>query len=170
MAQKPVPPPPTRYGAGGTAQAKNTGYRLVLGAYMHPEAGRLPASLAGHGFVAIERPDGQRQAFGFSPANYGGMDPRRDLARLNAGVPGKVHADSQAFGKPGVVTRSVAISPVQAQAALAKVAEYSASRRSFSATRAQCTDFAKDVARAAGIDAGPARGPRAFYESLRRQR
>lgn len=197
MARRPVPPPPTRFGGALAAQAatrhpaaqaairpaaaqaatrqpamqakSDAGYRLVLGAYLHQDAARLPAELAGHGFVAIERPDGRREAFGFSPANYGGMDPKRDFARLNAGVQGKVHGDSQAFAKPGAVTRAVPISQRQAQAALAKVAEYQTGHRAFSATRCQCTDFAKDVARAAGVDAGPARGPRAFYDSLRKK-
>lgn len=188
MAHKPVPPPPTRYGAAAAAQAAHrhpaaqaagrpsaaqakagAGYKLVLGAYLHQDTGRLPAELAGHGFVAIERPDGRREAFGFSPANYSGMDPKRDFGRLNAGVQGKVHGDAQAFSKPGAVTRAVPISPQQAQAAMAKVAEYKTGHRTFSATRCQCTDFAKDVARAAGVDAGPARGPRAFYDSLRKK-
>ena len=169
MARNPVPPPPTRYGAGAVQNKGCAGYKLVLGAYLHQDAARLPAELAGHGFVAIERPNGQREAFGFSPAQYSGMEPKRDFARLNAGVQGKVHGDSHAFAKPGAVTRAVSISPQQAQAALAKVAEYKAGHRTFSATRCQCTDFAKDVARAAGVDAGPARGPRAFYDSLRKK-
>ncbi|MCR6632317.1 MAG: DUF4157 domain-containing protein [Magnetospirillum sp.] len=168
-------PPPTRFSAvTGTAQpsAAAGGYKLVVGAYMHqgPGSGNLPPALAGHAFVAVERPDGRRQAFGFSPQGYSGMDARRDFGRLSTGVQGKVHNDAQAFAQPGVRVTSVPISEGQARAALAKVAEYQSGRFDFSATRRQCTTFAADVAKAAGVSVG--RGgndPRGFYHSLQRR-
>jgi hypothetical protein len=167
--------PPTRFGgqpvqrAPAKAAAGNDGYRLVLGAYLHPNkpGAALPPALAGHSFVAIERPGGQRQAFGFSPAGYGGYDPVRDLGKLSAGVRGTVHDDAAAFRQPGVRTRSIPINGEQARAALAKVAEYRGANAAFSATRRQCTTFAGDVAKAAGIDSGPLPNlPRAFYNKL----
>lgn len=163
------PPPPTRFGAAQpAAQAK--GYKLTVGAYMHqgPQAAGLPPALAGHAFVAVERPDGQREAFGFSPAGYTGMDARKDFGKLNSGVQGKVHGDAAAFAKPGVRTTSVEISEGQARAALAKVAEYQRGGQ-FSATRRQCTTFAADVAKAAGVEVGARNDPRAFYQALQRQ-
>jgi hypothetical protein len=165
--------PPTRFG-GQPAQraqpkASADGYRLVIGAYLHPnEAGKaLPPALAGHSFVAIEQPGGRRQAFGFSPSGYGGYDPVRDLGKLSAGVRGTVHDDAGAFSKPGVRTRSIPISAEQARAAMAKVAEYRGANTPFSATRRQCTTFAGDVAKAAGVGTGPLPTlPRAFYNKL----
>ena len=167
--------PPTRFGAPAAApvQAKAKpsaeGYRLVIGAYLHPnEPGKaLPAALAGHSFVAIEQPGGKRQAFGFSPSGYGSYDPVRDLGRLSVGVRGTVHDDAGAFSKPGVRMRSIPINADQARAAMAKVAEYRGSSTPFSATRRQCTTFAGDVAKAAGIGTAPLpNSPRAFYNKL----
>jgi hypothetical protein len=164
------PTPPTRFGRTTPAQAKGD-YKLVVGAYLHqgPDAAGLPPALAGHAFVGIERPDGRREAFGFSPDGYSGMNLRRDFAKLTAGVPGKVHSDGQAFSKPGVRIASVPISAGQARAALAKVAEYR--HRDFSATRSQCTTFAGDVAKAAGVALGPVapNQPQAFYQALQRR-
>jgi hypothetical protein len=167
----PVPPPPTRFGGQNIqrAPAAGSGYNLVLGAYLHGNTGgkALPPALAGHSFVAIEQPGGKRQAFGFSPAEYGRYDPSRDLGRLSAGVRGKVHDDAAAFSKPGVRTRSIPISAEQARAALAKVAEYRNPTAAFSATRRQCTSFAGDVAKAAGVaPSGLPALPRAFYNKL----
>ena len=163
-------PPPTRFGTSGAAQPKATsGYKLVVGAYMHqgPRAAGLPPALAGHAFVGVEGPDGRRQAFGFSPQDH--ADPRHDLGRLSAGVQGKVHGDAAAFAKPGVRIATVAISETQARAALAKVADYKSGRHEFSATRRQCTTFAADVAHAAGVSvSAPPGQPRAFYEALGR--
>lgn len=176
----PHAPPPTRFGpagpggapamlkAGGTAGGQG-GYRLVMGAYMHRgnDAGKLPPELAGHGFVAVEGPGGSRQAWGFSPRNYGSFDPRQDFGRLASGVPGMVHDDAKAFSMPGVRTRSIPISATQAQAALSKVAEYRSGRYEFSATRRQCSTFVNDVARAAGVSGttGPSL-PRSLYQKL----
>ena len=169
MSQRHLPPA-TRFAPAtpaGTAQAKG-GYKLVVGAYLHQggQAAAMPPALAGHAFVGVERPDGQRDSFGFSPA--GGFDPRRDLNRLSAGVQGKVHGDNGAFAKPGVRVTSIPISESQARAALRKVDEYRAGRAEFSATRRQCTDFASDVAKAAGVSVQGGGQPRAFYEALGR--
>jgi hypothetical protein len=125
------------------------GYRLIVGGYLHQD-GSLPDGMAGHGFVAVQKPGGRREAFGFSPANFSRMDPKRDLGRLTAGVPGKVHRDETAFSKPGVRTRSFAISREQADQAMSKVSEYKTAQ--FSLARKQCSSFAMDVARAAGVD------------------
>ena len=144
------------------------GHRLIVGAYLHQERG-LPDAVAGHGFVAVEGPGGQRQTWGFSPAERARVDPRRDLGRLAGGVRGEVHRDDNAFAKPGVRTRSIPISAEQAQTALAKVAEYRSGRHAFSLSRTQCTTFAADVARAAGVDLAPdsrAGLPREFYRKL----
>jgi len=169
--------PPTRFGAPPPAPIQTKparakpaadGYRLVIGAYLHPNApGKtLPAALAGHSFVAIEQPGGKRQAFGFSPSGYGSYDPVNDLGRLSVGVRGTVHDDASAFSKPGVRTRSIPISADQARAAMAKVAEYRGSPAPFSATRRQCTNFAGDVAKAAGVGTTLPNSPRAFYNKL----
>lgn len=152
-------------GAGGV-QAKSA-YRLHVGAYLHE--GRLPEQLAGHSFVAIEGPDGKKRAFGFSPAHYGSYDPNRDLARLRRGVEGTVHDDAAAFDKPGVKTKSYAISEEQAQAALRKVEEYQAGRYQYQADQRQCATFALDVMRAAHVpvvEDGAAPRPRVMYEAL----
>jgi len=168
------PAPPTRFGgptvqhavSQAKAQRAGEGYRLVIGAYLHaPSAGKsLPPELAGHSFVAIEQPGGRRQAFGFSPAGYSQYDPVKDLGRLSTGVRGSVHDDANAFSKPGVRTRSIPISGDQARAALVKVAEYRGGA-TFSATHRQCTTFAGDVAKAAGLGPLP-NSPRAFYNKL----
>jgi hypothetical protein len=147
------------------------GYRLLVGAYLHQErnAGLLPDGLAGHGFVAVETPGGRREAWGFSPQNYGSMDPRRDLARLTSGVPGQVHRDDAALSKPGVRVRTIPISGEQARAALAKISEYRTTSPQFSLARRQCSTFATDVAKAAGIDGfggGPVKPPREFYRKI----
>lgn len=159
--------------AGLRAQAQKkaadgSGYRLIVGAYLHQEKG-LPDAMAGHGFVALERPGGRREAWGFSPAGLSGMDPKRDLGRLTTGVPGRVHRDEAAFAKPGVRTRSVAISREQAERAMAKIGEYRGGNKPFNLANRQCTAFAGDVAKAAGVDvagAGPVRGPRDFYRKI----
>lgn len=148
--------------------ADGSGYRLIVGAYLHQDQG-LPDAMAGHGFVAVERPGGKREAWGFSPAGLSGMDPKRDLGRLTTGVRGQVHRDESAFAKPGVRTRSFAISAEQAQSALAKIGEYRGGNVQFSLANRQCTAFAGDVAKAAGVDAfgaGPVRGPRDFYRKI----
>ena len=148
--------------------ADGSGYRLIVGAYLHQEQG-LPDGMAGHGFVAVERPGGKREAWGFSPANLSSLDPKRDLGRLTTGVRGQVHRDESAFSKPGVRTRSFAISAEQAQSAMAKIGEYQGGNVQFSLGRRQCTAFAGDVAKAAGVDAfgaAPVRGPRDFYRKI----
>ncbi len=156
-------------GQAKPAGAAGSGYRLIVGAYLHPDAG-LPDAMAGHGFVAVERPGGKREAWGFSPAGFSGLDPKRDLGRLTAGVPGRVHRDETAFAKPGVRTRSIPISAEQADKAMAKIAEYRGGNVQFSLARRPCTAFAGDVAKAAGVgDAigpAPSRGPRDFYRKM----
>jgi uncharacterized protein DUF4157 len=147
-----------RLGAiAATAQPKleprrDGGYRLIVGAYPHDVKGApLPEQLAGHSFVAIEEPRGDRKAFGFSPAHYSDYDPRRDLGRLSAGVEGVVHDDAGAFDKQGVRTKSFPINERQARAAISKVEEYQSGRYSYNLRDRQCSTFALDVARAAHI-------------------
>lgn len=155
---------PEHAAKGGQAKG---GYKLVVGAYMHE--GRLPDALAGHSFVAIEEPTGERHAFGFSPAHYGSYDPQRDLGRLRTGVDGVVHDDENAFDKPGVKTQSYSISPEQAKAAMAKVTEYKSGRHPYSADRQQCSTFALDVMKAAKLPtllSGAAPKPKVMYEAL----
>lgn len=168
------PVPGMRPGAGAAApvqrkaDAQGSGYRLIVGGYLHQEKG-LPDGMAGHGFVAIEKPGGKREAFGFSPAGYSGMDPNRDLGRLTAGVPGRVHSDADAFSKPGVRTRAFAISAEQAQQAMGKVAEYRGGSVQFSLARKQCSSFAMDVARAAGVgdfSGSKVANPREWYRKI----
>jgi hypothetical protein len=155
----PAIPPPRQPAA---AQPRASGYRITVGSYLHQGPGTqgLPAELAGHSFVAIQDPGGRRQAFGFSPAQYERFDPRRDLPKLTAGVKGRVHADDQAFAKPGVRMRSFDVNAEQARAAMAKVAEYKTRTPEFSLARRQCSTFATDVLRAAKIDAFPGAGVR----------
>jgi hypothetical protein len=151
------------------AQPREAGFRLLVGAYLHQNVGLLPDGLAGHGFVAVETPGGRREAWGFSPQNYESMDPRRDLPRLTSGVPGRVHRDDSAFTKPGVRVRSIPIGRDQAQAALAKIAEYRTTSPQFSLSRRQCSTFATDVAKAAGVEGligGPVKPPREFYRKI----
>jgi hypothetical protein len=154
--------------AQGTLRSGGTGYELVVGAYMHEDAQRLPEELAGHSFVALRTPDGEEKAFGFSPDRYSAYDPKADLPRLRAGVTGTVHDDKAALAKPGVKTRSYAISPAQAQAAMAKVTEYQSGKYQFSLRSRQCSTFAEDVLRAASIPvpSAPPRTPREVYASL----
>jgi hypothetical protein len=143
------------------------GYRLLVGTYMHDAD--LPEPLAGHSFVAIEEPDGRRQAFGFSPAGYGDYDPRRDLGKLARGVKGVVHDDLAAFDKPGVRTHEYPISSAQARAALEKVREYRSGRLLYSLDQRQCSTFALDVMRAANVpvpEEGAAPLPRVMYEAI----
>ncbi|PHV04045.1 hypothetical protein CSQ96_27760 [Janthinobacterium sp. BJB412] len=151
-------------------QARQAGHRLVVGAYMHQGAAGAgaPPDLAGHAFVSLQGPAGGRQTWGFSPENYSRYDPRKDLGKLRAGVPGVVHRDDQAFAKPGVKTRSYALSPAQAKAALAKVDEYRTRHYSFSAQSRQCTTFASDVLRAANVAGAPAgrQAPGDFYRKI----
>jgi hypothetical protein len=134
---------------------------------MHDE--RLPEPVAGHSFVALEEPSGERRAFGFSPAHYSSYDPRRDLRRLRMGVEGVVHDDTGAFDKPGVKTRSYAITREQAHAAMAKIAEYKSGRYRYSLDKRQCSTFALDVLRAARVpvpEEGAAPRPSVMYEAL----
>jgi hypothetical protein len=139
-------------------QARQAGHRLVIGAYMHQGAAAVgrPPELAGHAFVSLQGPAGSRETWGFSPANYSNYDPRKDLGKLRAGVPGIVHRDDQAFSMPGVKTRSYTLSPAQAKAALAKIDEYKTRHYSFSAQSRQCTTFAAEVLRAASVTGAPA--------------
>jgi hypothetical protein len=152
------------------AQAKSTaGYRLIFGTYMH-ENQSLPEPLAGHSFVALEEPTGERHAWGFSPRNYSEYDPHQDLGKLMSGVPGVVHDDRAAFEKPGVRLKEYPIDAAQAQAAMAKVAEYQTGQHRFNLQSKQCSAFALDVLRAAHVDtpvSGSTRGPRDVYEKLR---
>ncbi|WP_211365464.1 DUF4157 domain-containing protein [Polyangium fumosum] len=151
------------------AQAKGAGYRLIFGTYMH-ENTSLPEPLAGHSFVALEEPTGERHAWGFSPENYGAYDPHQDLGKLMSGVPGVVHDDRTAFEKPGVRLKEYPIDAGQAQAAMAKVAEYQSGRHRFNLQSKQCSAFALDVLRAADVKtpvSGSVRGPRDVYEKLR---
>jgi hypothetical protein len=134
-------------------QAKSATHKLVVGAYMHRDA-NLPPDLAGHAFVSIQGPTGSRQTWGFSPQDYSRFNPRTDLGKLRAGVPGQVHRDDGAFAKPGVKTRSYELTSVQAQAALSKINEYRGRHYKFSAQSRQCTTFAVDVLRAASVDSG----------------
>lgn len=154
---------------GGSAQKRGSGYQLVVGAYMHEDGEKLPEPLAGHAFVAIEGPKGEKEAFGFSPAGYGEYDPKRDLGKLASGVQGVVHDDANAFDKPGVKTRAYAISAAQAEAARAKIAEYQAGKHQYSLKGDQCSAFAVDVAKAAEVDeVGGLRGkaPGEVYRKL----
>ncbi|MGK3983873.1 DUF4157 domain-containing protein [Sorangium sp. So ce136] len=163
-----VPAAPPRFPA---AQAKSGAYELIVGTYLHEggDHGRLPDELAGHSFVAIREPGGEAQAFGFSPANFGQYEPQRDLGRLKSGVEGVVHDDARAFDKPGVKTRSYRVTPAEAQAAMAKVAEYQSGKYPFSLDRRQCSTFALDVLRAAKISdlpGAPVRRPREMYRQI----
>lgn len=158
-------------GRAHAAQSKaGGGYSLVVGAYMH-EAGDkdLPEPLAGHAFVAVEGPTGEREAWGFSPDHYGSYDPRADLGKLRSGVDGVVHDDAGAFEKRGVKTRSYPIDEVQAKAARAKVAEYEAGKYRYQLGDRSCSAFVLDVADAANIDdLDGVRGklPRDVYKKL----
>lgn len=149
--------------------AEGSGYRLIVGAYLHQEPG-LPDAMAGHGFVAVERPGGKREAWGFSPAGLSELDPKRDLGRLMTGVAGRVHRDDTAFSKPGVRTRSIPISQEQAAKAMSRISERQKHTPSFSLANRQCTDFVADVASMAGVadqfPRGTALGPRKFYGKL----
>ncbi len=149
--------------------AAESSYKLVIGAYMHQDenAKRLPEELAGHSFVSIKGPRGTSETWGFSPANFGGYDPNRDLAQLKDGVAGVVHSDEKAFEKPGVKTREFPISEAQAQAAMAKVAEYQSGEHAFSLEQRQCSTFALDVLRAAKVDALPGASVRRPWEMYR---
>ena len=147
LVERAAAPGPGAAPAGGARR----GYRLIVGAYPHQASGApLPEQLSGHSFVAIEGPHG-RKAFGFSPANYSQYNPRRDLARLSAGVRGVVHDDAAAFDKRGVRTKTFSIDERRANAAISKVAEYQSGRYAYSLRDRQCSTFALDVARAARI-------------------
>lgn len=151
-------------------QKKGSGYKLVLGAYLHgQDSGRaaLPEDLAGHTFVAVESPKG-REAWGFSPAERQ-YDPHGDLGRLRSGVAGRVHDDQRAFSKPGVRVKTYDISAQDARSAQAKVDEYRRQHYGFSLQQRQCATFALDVARAAHVDAFPGSRvvkPRDLYNHL----
>jgi hypothetical protein len=156
--------------AGGAAtalQAKSASHKLVVGGYMHRGAG-VPPDLAGHAFVSLEGPTGRRETWGFSPANYSRYDPRKDIGKLRAGVPGVLHRDDGAFGMPGVKTRSYTLSPAQAKSAMAKIDEYRTRNYAFSAQSRQCTTFANDVLRAADVGvASPGRvAPQDWYRKV----
>lgn len=161
--------------AKGQVQARSAaaagGYKLVVGSYLHGtgRGERLPEDLAGHTFVAVQEPTGRQQAFGFSPENYGQLDPNRDFGRLKTGVRGTVHDDSRAFAKPGLRTRAYSISKEQAQAAMAKVAEYKSRHYDFNLKNRACSSFAFDVARAADVDPFPGasiKAPREIHRQL----
>lgn len=62
--------------------------------------------------------------------------------QLRAGAPGAVRREDGAFAKPGVRTRTYDVSPEQARAALAKVAEYKTQAPTFSFARRDCGQFA----------------------------
>ncbi len=165
----------TKVQAKGQVQARSAaaagGYKLVVGSYLHGtgRGERLPEDLAGHTFVAVQEPTGRQQAFGFSPENYGDMDPQRDFGRLKSGVRGAVHDDSRAFAKPGLRTRAYSISKEQAQAAMAKVAEYKSRHYDFNLKNRACSSFAFDVARAADVDPFPGasiKAPREIHRQL----
>ncbi len=128
--------------------------KLMIGTYMHLGTGaeRLPAEAAGHTFVAVEGPRGQREAYGFSPTNLQRYDFQEDTKKLQSGVPGRVHSDNDAFAKPGVRTRSYDVSQEQARAALSQVATYTANPPTFSLAHQDCSWFATDVLKAAKID------------------
>jgi hypothetical protein len=145
------------------------GYKLVIGTYLHPKAAQLPEPLAGHSFVSIVQPDGNKKTYGFSPAHYGSYDPRRDLSKLRAGVPGVVHSDEDALSKPGVKVREYDIAPSQAQAAMAKVEEYRSGKHRYNLTNRQCSTFALDVLRAAKVEEPSSTAvsrPRDIYRQL----
>jgi hypothetical protein len=125
------------------------GYKLIIGAYQHPNAAQLPEALKGHSFVSIVQPSGERKTYGFSPAHYRSYEPRRDLSKLRAGVQGVVHSDEDALSKPRVRLREYEIGVEQAQAAMAKVEEYRAGKYRYNLMNRQCSAFANDVLRAA---------------------
>lgn len=155
-------PPPICFGLKGSVQPK--GYSLMVGAYMHRNK-TLPANLSGHAFVGIERPDGRRETFGFSPRET--FDLCADAGRLNGGVTGNVDGARDALSKPGVRVARVPITESQALAALRKVDQYRG--QTFNAKVRQCTTFAADVAGAAGVRiAAPGGQPRAFYDAVSR--
>lgn len=153
-----------------SAAPRGGGYRLIIGAYLHPREGvPLPEPLAGHSFVAIENPDGTRRAFGFSPEGYGRYNPHHDTPRLRSGVKGVIHDDEQALSQPGVKTRSFTISESQARAALDRVAEYQSGKYRYSLQGRQCSAFVLDVARAAQVEdvlGSGAQHPRELYRKL----
>lgn len=151
----------------GARARSRRGYRLVVGAYLHPDP--MPEELAGHSFIAIEEPNGARRVWGFSPAGFSKYDPNRDVEQLRAGVPGVVHDDSRALDKPGVRTLAYRITAAQAQAARDKVEEYATGKHRFSLEDRQCSAFALDVMRAAGVplpDTGDAPTPHIMYQAL----
>ena len=164
------PPPPvhTRLPQyGGTAQAKSD-YKLTIGAYMHKDAGPgLPEEVAGHSFVSVSGPGGKNETWGFSPQE--GSFTTEGVQKMARGVPGRVHRDDSAFGKPGVKTRTIEVSETQAKAALSKINQYKAAAPQFNIHNKQCSSFTFDVARAAGQDPFPgdaAKKPRDVYNKL----
>ena len=160
-----------RPAGAAAAQARPADHQLVIGAFMHRDAGRLAPDLAGHTFVGVRGPDGRQQTWGFSPRNYQQYDYHKtnDVGRLTAGVRGAVHDDAAALGRPGVRTRSYRVTAEQAQAAMAKVAEYQSGHPEFSLARRPCSTFALDVLRAARVDPFPGqrvRQPRDVFHRL----
>ncbi|HEX2572912.1 MAG TPA: DUF4157 domain-containing protein [Polyangia bacterium] len=154
---------------GSPALQARSGYRLLIGTYLHENGERLPDPLAGHTFVALEQPGQPVQAWGFSPADFSRDQPFRDLNLLRRGVAGVVHDDTGALAKPGVRMRAYPINAVQAQAAMAKIAEYQSGRYQFHLDRRQCSTFALDVLRAAEVPdlpGAPVRRPRDLYHQL----
>jgi len=166
---RPAATPPA---TGRTAvQPRSEGYKIVLGSYMHQgeDAAKLPEEVAGHTFVSVETPSGKNETWGFSPANFGSFQASKDLGRMHAGVPGRVHRDESAFAKPGLKLRTYEVSRDQAQAAMAKISEYKSSNYSFNLECRQCATFALDVARAARVDPFPGarvKRPRDIYRQL----
>jgi len=80
-----------------------------------------------------------------------------------------VHDDASAFQKPGVKLKEWSIDAEQAQAAMAKVAEYQAGQYRFNLQNRQCSAFALDVVRAAKVETpvkGLVKGPRDVYKKL----
>jgi hypothetical protein len=155
----------------GPAQPRSEGYKIVLGSYMHQgeASAKLPEEVAGHTFVSVQTPAGKSETWGFSPANFGSFQPAKDLGKMHAGVPGRVHRDESAFAKPGLKLRTYEVSRDQAQAAMAKISEYRSSNYSFNLECRQCATFALDVARAARVDPFPGarvKRPRDIYRQL----
>ncbi len=168
---KPAAAPVARPAALPAVQPRGAGYKIVLGSYMHQGDGaaKLPEEVAGHTFVSVETPAGKSETWGFSPANFSTFQPSKDLGRMHAGVPGRVHRDEHAFGKPGVKLRTYEVSRDQAQAALAKISEYKSRNYSFNLECRQCSTFALEVARAARVDPFPGarvKRPRDIYRQM----
>jgi hypothetical protein len=152
-------------------EPRTEGYKIVLGSYMHQgeAAAKLPEEVAGHTFVSVQTPAGKNETWGFSPANFSTFQPSKDLGKMHAGVPGRLHRDESAFAKPGLKLRTYEVSRDQAQAAMAKISEYKSHNYSFNLECRQCSTFALDVARAARVDPFPGarvKRPRDIYRQM----